>query len=746
MRKKLQFCSAVLAVFAALNTFSAFPAFAESAPANEPFEILETESYGAFDVYHIRLNEAPTLPRKPNLLAKGSTNALGLTDYQMESLKKDIHDAIAKKETIIDISSYYIPYDLEMSDLFISLIGEDPDNISADVNGYYSIDVNDKKYFYGIWVEYFSDKAVAEMKSAADRLLEGIDSSALNDAEKALILHDRLAVQCEYDVVHAKEGNVPDESYQAYGALVNKVAVCEGYSKAYMYLMNRLGIHTELIDSHTLNHAWNIVTIDGKRYHVDVTHDDPTPDLLGRVKHNHFLLSTDALTTVGKYTVIDFDTTPTATNYESAPWITVNTNFVLHDDSIYYIAEDGTLNSLKNEASSTLLKLSEECADTRWYADSSGSYWKSFYGMLSCDDDALYFNLAKHIYRYIPEDNSVSVFYTPAETSAALEQSIYRFRALDGYFDYVISNNPNQINTVPIQHMDYRAFFTQVSATLRGDIGMNFCMQLTDDAMNDDAYMEFTVDGLDGDTTKIALSDLTPEADGSYRFTCHVNALQMADTITAVYHYGDNQTVTAQTSVKDYILSVVELAAKGNADCIKAKPLVQALADYGYFAQKSLAAAHGFSIGTDHAAMIHFNSNPDTTADLSAYAYTQSGDAESIGAEKITKTLALDSKTDIIVFFTMQDGKALTAEDIQCDATYPTSFSRMEDGRYCFMISDIDAAELEKTFHISVKDDAWTLDLSALSYANAILSGDASAADKNTCAALYAYYLAAENY
>ena len=166
----------------------------------------------------------------------------------------------------------------------------------------------------------------------------------------------------------------------------------------------------------------------------------------------------------------------------------------------------------------------------------------------------------------------------------------------------------------------------------------------------------------------------------------------------------------------------------------------------GYYAQQALAAEHGFTIGTDHAEMIRYTTAPDISADLSAYAFSQNGNAESIGAEKITKTLALDSRTDLIVFFAMQDGNSLTEADISCSTAYPTEFLQTTDDRYCFIISDIGADALDDTFCIDVKNGALTLEISALSYADAVLSGTTSAADKNACAALYAYYLAAENY
>ena len=96
----------------------------------------------------------------------------------------------------------------------------------------------------------------------------------------------------KYDETVSKE-NVHDE----YGAIVNGLAVCSGYARAYGDLLSRVGIESEFVYGYVgkasmeTAHAWNRVTIDGKKYHVDVTFDDPVPDVKGRIMHTYFLVS-----------------------------------------------------------------------------------------------------------------------------------------------------------------------------------------------------------------------------------------------------------------------------------------------------------------------------------------------------------------------------------------------------------------------------------------------------------------------
>lgn len=43
-----------------------------------------------------------------------------------------------------------------------------------------------------------------------------------------------------------------------------------------------------MVTSSSMNHAWNLIQIDGNYYHVDVTWDDPLQDRLGYVWHNSY--------------------------------------------------------------------------------------------------------------------------------------------------------------------------------------------------------------------------------------------------------------------------------------------------------------------------------------------------------------------------------------------------------------------------------------------------------------------------
>ncbi len=121
----------------------------------------------------------------------------------------------------------------------------------------------------------------AEMNVRADAIIQKIPSGA-DEIEKLLAIHDGIAENCEY-----AEGTYRDE---AYGCLVESVAKCEGYAKAFLYTARRAGLNvmnvTGVING-TENHVWNIAEADGKYYQIDVTWDD-SEQYNGRTTHTCF--------------------------------------------------------------------------------------------------------------------------------------------------------------------------------------------------------------------------------------------------------------------------------------------------------------------------------------------------------------------------------------------------------------------------------------------------------------------------
>ncbi len=100
----------------------------------------------------------------------------------------------------------------------------------------------------------------------------------LTEYQRELRVHDFLAELTEYDAdvdVDNTENNDP-ELYTVYGAMVNRLTVCEGYARAFQLLLNGLGVDCVNITGRSDNelHMWNEVKLGDLWYAVDLTWDD----------------------------------------------------------------------------------------------------------------------------------------------------------------------------------------------------------------------------------------------------------------------------------------------------------------------------------------------------------------------------------------------------------------------------------------------------------------------------------------
>lgn len=110
---------------------------------------------------------------------------------------------------------------------------------------------------------------LSALHGASAELLSGIGPE-LSDFDRALLLHDRLCRHVEYDLGAPRQR-------EAYGALCNGRATCEGYARAYAYLLAQTGIEALLVYGEAGEpHAWNILRLDGKYYLADPTWGDMT--------------------------------------------------------------------------------------------------------------------------------------------------------------------------------------------------------------------------------------------------------------------------------------------------------------------------------------------------------------------------------------------------------------------------------------------------------------------------------------
>lgn len=173
--------------------------------------------------------------------------------------------------------------------------------------------------------------------AAVDAAYTACISQGMTDLEKVISAHDWLVTNCQYDPYIgtggkyiASDGTVYNDEpavYTSYGAFVNHNVVCQGYALAFKVLMDRAGIPCCYVKSDAMNHAWNMVQLDGNWYHVDVTWDDPSyvgiEDWTGRIKRENLLCSDAEITDAGSKGHHDWSTEwgyTCGTSLDSTEW------------------------------------------------------------------------------------------------------------------------------------------------------------------------------------------------------------------------------------------------------------------------------------------------------------------------------------------------------------------------------------------------------------------------------------------
>lgn len=152
---------------------------------------------------------------------------------------------------------------------------------------------DNKNYLSGNFTnEKEVDVAISKVENIRNNLINNLENS--NDYDKILKVHNTLVNSLEYDSTLNKTN-----THNIYGALVQKSVVCEGYAKAFKYILDSLAIENILVSGTATNssgetesHMWNYVKLNENWYGVDVTWDDPV--IIGgfsknNLRHDYFL-------------------------------------------------------------------------------------------------------------------------------------------------------------------------------------------------------------------------------------------------------------------------------------------------------------------------------------------------------------------------------------------------------------------------------------------------------------------------
>lgn len=229
-----------------------------------------------------------------------------MIDYYYEQLNfterriyKSIYVSIVNKESYVYIA--HIKKE-NLEKIYIGISYDHPEIYYVDFSTVnYEIDSCRIRLIF----EYlFSRGILATIENKTNQEIERIVSVMSSNSGKGIIqieksIHDYMVNSISYDYEALRNKSMNRCSFNIYGVINNRLAVCEGIAKFVKLTLNKLGIECFICGGKCIlenekieDHAWNIIKIEEDYYHIDVTWDIRKDDAQNKriVSYDYFNL------------------------------------------------------------------------------------------------------------------------------------------------------------------------------------------------------------------------------------------------------------------------------------------------------------------------------------------------------------------------------------------------------------------------------------------------------------------------
>ncbi len=381
--------------------------------------------------------------------------------YDATALEKLIVEGIKAWQTNIDVSGLGLTSDDIDNGAVRSIINSHPEFISLSGGYRYWTSGSTITQIEFAYLTNAKEEQ-QELDAALQEVKSKIDISGMTDEEIVLAYHEYLTSTVAYAYEDYFNGTIAaNHGYDMYGALVKHSCVCQGYAETMFYLLREAGLSCAVASSENINHAWNIVKIHGKWYHIDATWDDPVWDMPGRSYHDYFLVSFDTMNknTLTNHTKDRTDmvvsaqwgdtyTTAVDTTYESGKFWNGIAKVIFYKDGYWYSISEGSsktsFNINKYQYSTNINKVLY--SGTAKWTTPSGGYYPGVYSSIYLRGDNLYFTTPNSLNKIDVTSTNV----TPTELinirtqyNSSTGNNLYAFGEQYGKLVYFITDSPN---------------------------------------------------------------------------------------------------------------------------------------------------------------------------------------------------------------------------------------------------------------------------------------------------------------
>lgn len=338
-------------------------------------------------------------------------------------LEAQIYDAMLKREARIDVSAFNLSED-SLQAVVSKIRFLHPDLFFVDKTFSFTKDDLTEAI---LWLKpryLYSESEHEEKMAAYQSYVQTIAAAAPadgNDFDKLLYLHDYFIREYSYDYSYTIR--------DAYTFFEQKTGVCQAYMLALIAVAGELGIESVPVTSNRMNHAWNLVKLDGNWYHVDVTWDD-TGTYPSQTSYAYFLQSDAGIIKIDRDRIdesktepdwhCDWETTQKATDtrYDDAVWRKSYTSMV-KSNGVYYCAVYTGINESTNrsgaifsgESPVVMGELQEICS--LWRLNGGNQYYLGCYAGLAIYGDLLIYNTSNTLHAYNLKKNEDKLLIFP---------------------------------------------------------------------------------------------------------------------------------------------------------------------------------------------------------------------------------------------------------------------------------------------------------------------------------------------
>lgn len=186
------------------------------------------------------------------IINSGTTNFTFYCDDNYKTCTNDVIELVENKDILSNINNFVHPYNSFES-------------INTSYDNYGQIDLEIKKVY--------SEKDIIEINNKIDKIIKSKIKKGMTNKEKIEVIHNYIINNGKYATDEIRKKN-RDRSYnKANDILINGVGICSAYADAMALFLYEFNLDNYKIASDT--HIWNLVKINNKWLHIDLTWDDP---------------------------------------------------------------------------------------------------------------------------------------------------------------------------------------------------------------------------------------------------------------------------------------------------------------------------------------------------------------------------------------------------------------------------------------------------------------------------------------